>query len=102
MALGIGTRQVLWICHLLKDLLKKDYVGHLQCDNQAAIQVSTDDLGNKRVQHVDREFFLTNQALFEKQTDLVWVPTTEQLADIFTKALSREPFERFRKGIMGV
>jgi hypothetical protein len=80
MALEVGTRQVLWVQHL---------------DNQAAIRVSTDDSANKRVRHVEREFYLTNQALHEKKTELVWVPTKEQLADILTKALSREPFELF-------
>jgi hypothetical protein len=100
MALGIGTRQVLWVRHLLTDILKKDFTGHLHCDNQAAIRVSTDDSANKRVRHVDREFFLTNQAIFEKKTDIVWVPTTEQLADILTKALTKDPFEKFRGRIM--
>jgi hypothetical protein len=100
MALGIGTRQVLWVRHLLRDILKQEYTGHLHCNNQAAVRVSTDDSANKRVRHVDREFFLTNQSLRRKETSLTWVPTQEQLADILTKALGREPFKRFRTAIM--
>jgi hypothetical protein len=45
---------------------------------------------------VDREFFLTNQSLYRKENDLVWVPTKEKLADALTKALGGEPFKRFR------
>jgi hypothetical protein len=100
MALGVGTRQVLWVRHLLTDILKHSFTGLLHCDNQAAIRVSTDDSANKRVRHVEREYYLTNQALHEKKTELMWVPTKEQLADMFTKALSREPFESFRGRIM--
>jgi hypothetical protein len=100
MALGVGTRQVLWVCHLLNDILKKQFTGIMHCDNQAALQVSVDDLANKCVRHVDRDFFLTNQALHEKKTELIWVPTKEQLADIFTKALLQEPFEYLRTCIM--
>jgi hypothetical protein len=100
MALGIGTRQVLWVRHLLRDILRQDFTGHLHCDNQAAVKVSTDDSANKRVRHVDREFFLTNQSLHRKETSLVWVPTQDQLADVLTKALGREPFERLRSAIM--
>jgi hypothetical protein len=44
---------------------------------------------------VDREYYLTNQALYEKKTELVWVPTKEQLADVLTKALSRDSFTYF-------
>jgi hypothetical protein len=49
MALGIGTCQVLWVQHLLKDILRKPFTGHLHCDNQAAAKVSTDNSLNKRV-----------------------------------------------------
>ena len=59
-----------------------------------------DDSVNKRVRNVDRECYLPNQALNEKKTELFWVQTKEQLADIFTKALNREPFELFRGLIM--
>jgi hypothetical protein len=95
-----GTRQILWVRHLLSDVLKQEFTGLLHCDNQAAIKVSTDDLANKRVRHVDHEFYLTNQVLYEKKTELVWVPTKEQLADALTKALTREPFEYFRDRLM--
>ena len=100
MALGIGTRQVLWVRHLLRDILKQEMRGQLLCDNQAAIRVSVDDSANKRVRHVDREFYLTNQALYKKKTELIWVPTKEQLAEILTKALPRDAFEHFRLKIL--
>ena len=81
-------------------ILHRDYPGHRLCDNQAAVRVSTDDSANKQVRHVDREFFLTNQLLHRKETTLVWIPTQDQLADVFTKALGRGPFEKFRSAIM--
>ena len=100
MALGIGTRQVLWVRYLIQDILKQELRGQLLCDNQAAIRVSIDDSANKRVRHVDREFYLTNQALYEKKTELIWVPTKEQLADVLTKSLPKDAFEFFRQKIL--
>jgi transposase InsO family protein len=101
MALGIATRQTLWVRHLLRDVLKKDYVGHLHCDNQSTVRVATDDASNKRTRHSDRDFYITNESLFQKKTTLTWVPTTEQLADVFTKCLSPDLFHRLRAHIMG-
>jgi hypothetical protein len=101
MALGIATRQVLWVRHLLKDILKLEFQGNLYCDNQSAVKISTDDSSNKRARHTDREFHITNQALFEKKTELTWIPTKEQLADILTKSLTKEPFERLRHHLLG-
>lgn len=92
MALGTATRQVLWVRHLLKDVLKKDYVGHMFCDNQSAVRVATDDSSNKRTRHSDRDFYITNESLFQKKTTLTWVGTKQQLADIFTKSLPPDLF----------
>ena len=101
MALDMGTSwQVLWVRHLLTHILHKEFPGTILCNNLAAIRVSTDDSANKRVHHLDREFYLTNQALYNIRTELVWVPTKLQLADILTKSLTKEPFELFWGRIM--
>ncbi|PLW29459.1 hypothetical protein PCASD_16781 [Puccinia coronata f. sp. avenae] len=101
MVLGVATRQTLWVRHLLKDVLKRDYVGHLFCNNQSAVHVAIDGSSNKRTRHTDRDFYITNESLFQGKTTLQWVPTAEQLADIFTKSLGREPFLRLQEQIMG-
>ena len=100
MALGVATRQTLWVRHLLRDVLKRDYVGHLFCDNQSAIKVSTDDASNKRTRHTDRDFYITNESLFQKKTTLQWVSTRDQLADIFTKCMTPDSFVTLRNRIM--
>ncbi|KAI7933255.1 hypothetical protein MJO29_016939 [Puccinia striiformis f. sp. tritici] len=100
MALGVATRQTLWVRHLLRDVLKQDFVGHLFCDNQAAIKVSTDDASNKRTRHTDRDFYITNEALFQKKTSLEWIGTKDQLADIFTKCMTPDSFHTLRSKIM--
>jgi hypothetical protein len=81
MALGVGTRQTLWVRHLLKE----DFVGHLHCDNQSTVQVAIDDASNKRTRHSERDFYITNEALFQKKTTLTWVCMKDQIADIFTR-----------------
>lgn len=101
MALGIATRQVLWVQHLLKDIVCKDFCGKLYCDNQSAVKIGTDNSSSKRARHTEREFAITNQALYQKKTEITWVPTGEQLADILTISLMRVPFERLRRCVLG-
>jgi hypothetical protein len=96
MALGSATRHTLWVRHLLKDILGEEFVGMLLCDNQAAVKVSSDDASNKRTCHTDRDFFITNNALFRKMIQLKWIPTGEQLADICTKSLGPELLQKIR------
>jgi hypothetical protein len=102
MALGHGTRQLLWIRHLLKDITGEDVTGKLFCDNQAAIKVCADDVSNKRIRHTDREFYITNQALFRKQVSLSWVGTKHQFADVFTKNLSPTVHQFQLQVVLGV
>jgi hypothetical protein len=100
MALGSTTRHTLWVRHLLKDILNRDFIGVLHCDNQAAVRVATDDSSNKRTRHTDRDFYITNKALFKKLIELKWVPTIHQLADIFTKSLGPEVFKRLKQSLV--
>jgi hypothetical protein len=97
MALGSATRHTLWVRHLLKDILNIDFTGVLHCNNQAAVCVATDDSSNKRTRHTNRDFYITNEALFKKLIELKRVPTAQQLEDIFTKSLGLEVFKRLKE-----
>jgi hypothetical protein len=57
MALGMATRQLLWVQQLIQDVMGHRFKGNLVCDNESAIKVSKDDSLNKRARHTEREFF---------------------------------------------
>jgi ribonuclease HI len=88
MALGHGTRHVLWIQKLTADVTGDTSPVQMFCDNQAAVKICSDDMSNKRTRHTDRDFYITNQALFRGQISLHWVKSSLQFADILTKHLS--------------
>jgi hypothetical protein len=96
MALGSVTRHTLWVRHLLQDILNKNHIGLLHCNNQAAIKVSKDNLANKRTRHTNREFYITNDALFKNLSKVIWVPTNKQMADVLTKSLGPNAFRKMR------
>jgi hypothetical protein len=102
MALGMATRQLLWVQQLIQDVMGARFKGSLVCDNESAIKVGKDDSSNKRMRHTPREnFFITNQALFEDKASITWTPTDKQPADILTKALSPEKHETLATQVMG-
>jgi hypothetical protein len=102
MALGTATGQTLWVRHLLKDVLRKDFVGNLFSDNQSAVHMAIDNSSNKRTGHTDRDFYITNESLFQKKTTLTWVPTKDQLAGIFTKSFGADAFVTLRDHVLGL
>jgi hypothetical protein len=102
MALGMATWQLLWVEQLIVDVLGHRFVGHLICNNKSAIKVEKEDSLNKRTRHTKREFYITSQALFEKNAMLSWVATDKQLADILTKALTPEKHGLLADQIQGL
>ena len=54
----------------------------------------------ERTKHVDVKYRSITETIAAGTVQLKWVPTTEQHADIFTKALAAPAFEGFRKLLM--
>ena len=51
--------------------------------------------------HVDTSAFMVQDGIREEEVVLEWVPTTECVADVMTKALGPTAFLKFKKIIMG-
>jgi len=64
------------------------------CDNTSTINMTKNPVHHKRTKHIDvRHHFLRDN--YEKGLITVeFCATDKQIADIFTKALSRDHFER--------
>jgi hypothetical protein len=69
-------------------------------DNQSAIAVTKNGIKGERTKHIDIKYHFVTETVERGDVSLKWVPTTEQQADIFTKALAAPVFEHFRKQLM--
>ncbi len=74
----------------------------LHCDNQSTVAMcnAEGDL-HRRAKHIDVRHHWIREAVQQEEVALQWVPTGEQLADIFTKALDKQTFKRIRRAVMG-
>jgi hypothetical protein len=89
-----------------QDLLQELQVPVQQCatvygDNQSTIAVSTNGIKGERTKHVDIKYHMVTEKIEAGDVKLQWIPSSENHADIFTKALGRTPFEQFRDALMG-
>ena len=86
--------QLLWVRQQLKDFCVDTGCIPIYCDNTSAINISKNPCEHKRTKHIDiRHHFLRDnveKGLISKN----FCATDKQIADIFTKALSTEQFER--------
>ena len=95
-AMGAITKELLWI----KGLLKEIGIDHpepmtLHCDSQPAIHISSNPVFHERTKNIEIECHFIRDEIVKGVLKPSYVPTKEQLADIFTKALGRKEFEVF-------
>ena len=72
----------------------------LLIDNMAAIHIGSNDRGSKRAKHINARFMNVREAVLNGLVKLVWVSTTEQVADILTKCLGAPTFLKLRRMFM--
>lgn len=88
------TCELKWLKQLLGDL----GVGHhngmrLYCDSQSALHIAQNPVFHERTKHIEADCHFVRDAVTEGIILPSYVPTTVQLADMFTKAMGRAQFE---------
>ena len=67
----------------------------ISCNNQGAIALSKDNKFHARTKHIDLRYHFIHEAVEDGKIKVKYVPTDENVSDIFTKALLRPKFTRF-------
>ena len=100
-AMATAASMGLWLRKLLAEIEAPAKKLQMFADNQAAIEHVHSPGSIRKSKHVD----ITHQFVLDRQTrgdlDFTYVPSADNIADIFTKGLVKETFEKLR-GMMGV
>eukprot|EP00253_Pinus_taeda_P029055 PITA_29055 len=92
-----ATKEIVWLRKILEDLqVKQVQSTPLMIDNTSAIKFAKNPKFHDRTKHINTKYHLIRHHVEAKKIHLRHCSTNEQIADIFTKALGREKFERFR------
>ena len=96
-----AIQEVLWLRGMLKELgLKVEAPSTVHGDNQSTIAVSQNGIKGERTKHIDVKYRFVTEVIDRGDVRLQWVSTTEQQADLFTKALAQPVHEKFRDALM--
>ena len=101
MALAATSQEALFIRQLMEELGATQTASTvIYEDNQSAIAMAKNAVTSSRAKHIDIRFHFVRDLINTNIIKLVYKPTTQMLADILTKSLLREIFEKLRKYLL--
>ena len=96
--------QVLWTRYFLEaqgyDI--KDSIVHQ--DNQSSMKLEKHGRASssKRTRHINVRYFFVTNRIASKEVSVAYCPTSEMIADFFTKPLQGQDFRKFRDMILNI
>lgn len=96
-AATMAAQECIWLKKLLQDINVSLVTSiPIQCDNISAIKLAGNPIFHARSKHIEVRYHFIREKVLNEEIELQKVESEKQIADIFTKALSRSMFEKFR------
>jgi transposase InsO family protein len=93
-----ATKEAIWLRTLLQELdIVQSSATIIYSDNQGCIALSNNPVSHSRAKHIDIRYHFVRDRVAKGEVKLEYTPTEMMIADIFTKALPRESFQKCRR-----
>ena len=89
------AKEGIWLRSFIKEIRGEQKSLTISCDNQGAIALAKDNKFHAQTKHIDLQYHFIREAVEDGKIQIKYVPTDENMSDIFTKALPRPKFESF-------
>jgi len=102
MALTQAVKQSLWLQGALSEMGAKKHlleVEEIQIDNQGAIALARNPEYHARTKHIDIQYHFIREDVENPEIKRAYCPTSENTADVFTKALPNVAFTKHTLGL---
>ena len=96
-AIANGTAEVTWLQSVLRELgVFQSRAPTLWCDNLGATFLTANPMFHARMKHIEIDFHFVREKVSAGALKVRFISSQDQLADIFTKALARDAFDRLK------
>eukprot|EP00253_Pinus_taeda_P015782 PITA_15782 len=91
------SKEALWLRQILSEFgFEQQHPTTLWCDNQSAIQLCKDPVQHRRSKHIELHMHFIRKLIHDHVLEVQYCSTDDQVADIFTKALTEAKFTKLR------
>ena len=92
-----ASKEALWLRQILSEFgFQQQHSTALWCDNQSAIQLCKDLVQHQRNKHIELHMHFIRKFIHDHLLEVKYCSTDDQVADIFTKALTEVKFTKLR------
>ena len=99
-AMTNATAELMWVQTLLRELgVKSPQAAKLWCDNLGAKYLSANPVFHARTKHIEVDFHFVRERVSQRLLEIEFIPSGDQIADGFTKALSVRLLENFKTNL---
>jgi len=96
-ALASATADLTWVSFVLRDIgCSLTPPIHLYCDNKSTISLTLNPVLHARTKHIEVDFHFVREKVSSGSLQVRYIPSAYQLADIFTKPLTRSAHSYMR------
>jgi hypothetical protein len=91
-----AVKEGIWLKNFVREIIGEK-IGPLtmMADNQGAISLAKDNKFHACTKHIDMRHHFVHEAVKDKKIKMKYVPTSENVTNIFTKALPKPKFAEF-------
>ena len=91
-----AAKEAIWLKNFLDEVnVVQGSTIKIHCDNQGAIALAKDNKYHSCTKHIDLRFHFVREAVEEEKIVIGYIPTEDNITDIFMKALPRLKFIQF-------
>jgi phosphopantetheinyl transferase (holo-ACP synthase) len=91
-----AVKEALWLCLFVSKIPNElAQAIMINSDNQGAIALSKDNKFHSQTKHINIQYHFICEAVEDVKVSVVYIPTDENPADIFTKPLAKGKFQKF-------
>eukprot|EP00253_Pinus_taeda_P009257 PITA_09257 len=92
-----ASKEALWLSSILSEFgFEQQHPTTLWCDNQSSIQLCKDPVQHQRSKHIELHMHFIRKLIHDHVLEVQYCSTDDQVADIFTKALTEAKFTKLR------
>ena len=91
-----AAKEAIWLKNFLDEInIFQGAAIKIHCDNQGVIVLAKDNKFHSRTKHIDLRYHFVREAVEEERIVVGYIPSEDNVADIFMKALPRLKFIQF-------